>query len=92
MDKMSTRYTTLTKWIITCAVLLGLMLHPATRRLLLFILPLGRKPDDLIVIGILIILGVLLFWKGFLHLPKLPKFFRKIDDEERGKTKNDSSK
>lgn len=77
--------TTLTKIIIAFLILFGLIAHPVTRRLIFIILPLGRGWDDLLFWIALIGLITVLFIKGWVNLPKLPKFLSKIDQEEHQK-------
>ena len=58
------------KAILGLAVLAFLFRNPAARRIVLWILPLGRGIDDLIVIVALILIVVLAFVRGWIALPR----------------------
>ena len=74
--------TTLTKILIFVGVLAFLLWHPVTRRVIVFILPLGKGVDDLIFWALLIVFVLIAFIKGWVNIPKIKKFFNKLEREE----------
>lgn len=58
------------KWVLGLAVVAFLFWNPATRAIILWILPLGSGIDDLIVIASLILILVLAFVRGWISLPQ----------------------
>lgn len=66
-------------WLKFVGLIIGLvflMRIPVTRGIILWLLPLGYKADDIIVGVLLIILAVFLFVKGWISIPKIIKWFR----------------
>lgn len=59
-----------TKYAIGLFALAILLLHPLTRSIILWILPLGYRPDDLLFIGAVLIIIVPWMW-GFPQIPSL---------------------
>lgn len=59
------------------ALLLICAAHPVGRAFIVFILPIGGKPDDVVVILLMTGLAVMSWLKGWTSLPKL---FNKLTD------------
>lgn len=74
--------TTLSKIIIVLSILLFLIWHPFTRKVIFIILPLGKGWDDLLFWIVLVILIFISFVKGWVKLPKIKKYFEKLQEEE----------
>lgn len=74
--------TTLTKILIGVGLLAILLWHPVTRRIIIFILPLGRGVDDIVMWCLIVIFIIVAFVKGWVNLPKLYKFVSKLEREE----------
>lgn len=49
------------QWLVGLLVLLGAVLHPVTRPIVMFILPLGVKPDDVIIV--IFVIMFILVWR-----------------------------
>lgn len=74
--------TTLTKILVVIGVVLALLWHPFTRRIVLVILPLGRGVDDLLFWMLLVAFALMAFVKGWVSIPKIKQFFINIEREE----------
>lgn len=74
--------TTLTKLALILGIAWLLFLHPASRRAIYFILPLGRGWDDVVFWVLLVAFGLVAFVKGWISLPKIKTFISRIEREE----------
>ena len=74
--------TTLTKLLFAIGAAVILLWHPLTRRIVMVILRLGKGIDDILFWVLLATFILVAFVKGWVSIPKIKRFFNKLEREE----------